>query len=140
MRHQRWCIWRGDGLALDYVADWEPVFKEFFRLLRPNGVLVFSVGHPSDDFHRFQNSANYFDVERIEQIWRGFGSEVVVPFYRRPLSAIINPLLAAGFLLDKILEPRPLPEFRDKEPEDYDRLMKQPGFICIRAKKTQAPT
>jgi SAM-dependent methyltransferase len=127
------------SLVLSYVPDWRPIFKEFFRLLRPSGLLVFSSGHPFDDFYRFLDRANYFEVERIEETWRGFGFEVVIPFYRRSLSEMINPLIAAGFLLDKILEPRPLPEFKDRDPEDYDKLMKQPGFICIRAKKPPNP-
>lgn len=123
------------SLAMSYVPDWQPIFTEFFCLLRPSGLLVFSAGHPFDDYYRFLDKANYFEVEHIEETWSGFGFEVTVPFYRRPLSAMINPLIAAGFLLDRILEPRPLPEFKDVEPEDYDRLMRQPGFICIRARK-----
>lgn len=123
------------SLALDYVANWDLVFREFFRVLQPAGTLVFSAGHPFHDFYRFKDGANYFAVEQIEEVWRGFGFEIVVPFYRRSLSAMINPLIDAGFLLDKILEPKPLPAFEAKEPEDYDRLMKQPGFICVRAKK-----
>jgi SAM-dependent methyltransferase len=123
------------SLALDYVADWELVFKEFFHVLRPAGRLVFSVGHPFADFLRAQGSSNYFDLEQVIETWRSFGFEVEVPFYRRPFTETIAPLLAAGFLLDKMLEPRPLPEFKDQEPEDYERLMKQPGFLCIRARK-----
>lgn len=34
------------SLALDYVTGWELIFKEFFRVLRPTGELVFSAGHP----------------------------------------------------------------------------------------------
>jgi hypothetical protein len=52
---------------------------------------------------------------------------------------MINPLIAAGFLLDQILEPVPLDEFKALETEDYERLIKEPGFICIRATKPAAP-
>src|SRR5918912_804330 len=34
------------ALALDYVEDWEQVFREFHRVLRQPGHLIFSVGHP----------------------------------------------------------------------------------------------
>ena len=127
------------SLVLSYVPDWQPIFEEFFRLLRLFGLLEYSADHPFDDFYRFLDRANYFEVERIKETWRGFGFEVLVPFYRWPLSEVINPLIAAGFLLDKIVEPQPLPEFKDREPADYDRLMKQPGFICIRTKKPPNP-
>jgi SAM-dependent methyltransferase len=127
------------SLAMDYVADWNHPFREFSRVLRPSGCLVFSVGHPFDGFYRFRDRANYFRIEAIEEMWTGFGFEIIVPFHRRPLSEMLNPLIAAGFHLESILEPRPLDEFRDAEPEDYEKLMKQPGFICFRARKPMAP-
>lgn len=125
------------SLALDYASDWELIFKEFFRVLRLTSVMVFSVGHPFHDFYRFKDNTNYFEIEQINETWRGFGFEIEVPFYRRSLSAMINPLIVSGFQLEEILEPKPLPEFEEEEPEDYNRLMRQPGFICIRAKKSQ---
>jgi SAM-dependent methyltransferase len=127
------------SLAMDYVPHWNHVFREFFRVLRPSGFLVFSVGHPFNDFYRFRDRANYFKVEPIEETWTGFGFEIKVPFYRRPLSEMLNPLIAAGFHLESILEPRPLDKFKDADPEDYEKLMKQPGFICFRARKPMAP-
>jgi SAM-dependent methyltransferase len=120
------------------VADWELVFGEFFRVLRPSGILVFSVGHPFDDFYRHEESANYFEVVAIEETWEGFGFQITVPFYRRPLSAMVNPLVSAGFIIETILEPRPLEEFKKRDPGDYEKLMKQPGFICFRAIKSLA--
>jgi SAM-dependent methyltransferase len=39
------------SLALDYVADWEPVFKIFPSDQWRVGILGY---HPSDDFHRFR--------------------------------------------------------------------------------------
>ena len=44
---------------------------------------------------------------------------------------MINPLLQAGFILDQILEPLPIEEFYEKDPEEYEELMPQPGFyVC----------
>jgi hypothetical protein len=48
---------------------------------------------------------------------------------------MVGPLLAAGFTLEQLLEPRPVAEFRDQNPEDYEKLMRQPGFLCFRARK-----
>lgn len=127
------------SLALDYVEDWDLAFGEFFRVLRPSGILVFSVGYPMPDYLHFRENANYYEIEMVEETWRGFGFEIKVPFYRRPFSAMINPLLSAGFRLEKILEPRPLEAFREKEPDDYDKLMKEPGFIFFRAVKLPGP-
>ena len=110
------------ALVLDYVEDWGPLFREFFRLLRHPGHLIFSVGHPFDEFFDHHPSGNYFDVERVEMTWRGFGDPVTVPYFRRPLGAMLDPLLAAGFLLDRLVEPRPVPEFKEHDPADYEKL------------------
>ena len=123
------------ALVLDYVEDWEYTFKEFYRLLRPGGCLVFSIGHPFQEFDLHRQTCNYFQVERVEYGWRGFGKPVDMPSYRRPLSAAINPLLEAGFILDKIIEPLPTPEFALKDPEGYEELIHNPGFLCLRAVK-----
>jgi SAM-dependent methyltransferase len=122
-------------LALDYVRDWQAVFREFFRVLGASGVLIFSCHHPAADFYIYHPEGNYFDVEAVGFDWTGFGSPVRMPYYRRPLQEMIGPLLEAGFVLERLLEPRPVPEFEERDAFSYERLMRQPGFICFRARK-----
>jgi SAM-dependent methyltransferase len=122
-------------LVMDYVKDWESTFREFHRVLKPAGILVFSMEHPFAKFDDHRLTSNYFLVERVEYTWRGFGKPVSVPSYRRPLSGVINPLLYAGFILDQILEPLPTAEFKQKDPGDYEKLSSSPGFMCIKAHK-----
>jgi SAM-dependent methyltransferase len=124
------------ALALDYVRDWAPVFASFYRRLRAPGTLVFSAGHPADEYYRLNPGGSYFEVEPVEAVFKAFGPEVVrVPYFRRPLGAMIAPLRAAGFALDCVLEPQPLPEFEAQDPKDYAELRRRPGFICFRAIK-----
>lgn len=127
-------------LVLDYIADWQPLFQEFYRVLQPGGMFVFSCGHPTGDFLYTQRKqltpGNYFDVERVVMEWRGFGEpNPVITSYRRPLGAMLNPLAQAGFVLDRILEPQPIAEFQAADPESYAQLMREPGFLCIRARR-----
>jgi SAM-dependent methyltransferase len=123
------------ALAMDYVRDWVSVFREFFRVLRAPGDLVFSAGHPFDEFFDHHRGGNYFEVERVQMEWTGFGHPVLVPYYRRPLGAMVDSILGAGFVLERLLEPRPTPQFKERDPADYEKLMRQPGFICFRAAK-----
>jgi hypothetical protein len=44
-------------------------------------------------------------------------------------------MFRAGFLMDDFLEPRPIPEGREKDPETYEKLSREPGFLCYRAVK-----
>lgn len=120
-------------LVMDYVKDWEFTFNEFHRVLRDGGVFVFSMEHPHPKFEAHRETSNYFEVELVEFTWRGFGKPIKVPTYRRSMGEVINPLLRAGFILDQILEPQPIDKFKEKEPEEYEKLMRAPGFMCIRA-------
>lgn len=121
-------------LMLDYVADLGQVFGEFHRILRAGRCLVFSIGHPFGDFVR-HDQGSYFDTRLVQERWRGFGGEVTVPFFRRPLQAVTDPLFQADFSMDRLLEPVPTDEFRQAEPAEYERIKKEPCFMVIRARK-----
>jgi len=125
------------GLTLDYVRDWRRPLGEFFRVLRTPGWLVFSVAHPFDEFYDHHPHGSYFDVEAVEMTfdWPAYGVRERIPYFRRPLSAMLDPLFSAGFRLERMLEPRPTPEFRSGDARDYEKLMRQPGFLCVRAAK-----
>ena len=122
------------ALVFDYIKDWESLFKELYRVLRLGGQLVFSVGHPFGDF-LLSPEGSYFDTELVVYEWRGFGVRVAMPAYRRPLGALIAPLLDAGFMLERLLEPQPTEEFKRRDLRHYEELMRQPGFLCVRAVK-----
>jgi SAM-dependent methyltransferase len=126
------------SLALDYLGDWLAVFKEFHRVSKPGGLLLFSASHPADEFYEHHPHGNYFDVEQVQYEWRGFGSPVMVPSYRRSFSAMVNPLFEAGFALERVLEPQPVEAFRHQDPQDYEKLMRRPGFICFRARRRES--
>ncbi len=48
---------------------------------------------------------------------------------------MVNPLVEAGFVLQRILEPVPTEQSRDSAPEEYEELTRCPGFMCVRALK-----
>jgi ubiquinone/menaquinone biosynthesis C-methylase UbiE len=122
-------------LVMDYIKNWRATFAEFFRVLKMGGILVFSMEHPMMKFFDHQAESNYFDVDQVTYTWRGFGTPVEVPSFRRSLAEIFNPLIEAGFTLDTVLEPLPTEEFKINAPKDYEELTRQPGFMCIRAVK-----
>jgi len=122
------------SLTLHYLKEWGPTFREFYRLLKTSGVLVFSVHHPFMDFTLFKRE-NYFTVGRIKDSWTTTLGEVEVEFYRRPLKAVISPLLENGFAIESLDEPMPTEDFRKRNPEGFERVSKRPQFLFIRAVK-----
>jgi SAM-dependent methyltransferase len=121
-------------LVLEYVKDWRFTLGEFFRALVPGGVAVVSVTHPFFDLQYFGSSA-YFDTELVRAEWRGFGRPVEVPSYRRPLGETLGAFTDVGFVLTRVVEPRPTEAFRAADPRHYDELMQQPAFLHIQARK-----
>jgi SAM-dependent methyltransferase len=124
-------------LALDYLKDWDRVFAQFNRALRSFGVLVFSAGHPFMDY-RSHTETSYYVTSPVKDIWTGFGIKVAVPYYRRPLSSMLTPLIDAGFTIERVLEPQPDETLKTASPRAYEALSELPGFLCVRARKATA--
>lgn len=120
------------SLAFHYVEDWKPLFRDLRRILRPGGWIVFSVQHPHADFEEYDDACNYHEVERVSATWNSFGEKVEVPTYRRPLAAVLEPTLDAGFRLDRLSEPTPTEEYREVAPERYEYEATHPNFLCLR--------
>lgn len=116
------------ALAIEYVDDRVAALRELRRVLRPGGALVLSRLHPTGDWLR--HGGSYFDVRVIHETWsKGWQ----VHYWLAPLQATCEEIFQAGFLIERLLEPRPVPEAAAVEPEDYDKLTREPrGFIVFR--------
>ncbi|MEI4828591.1 class I SAM-dependent methyltransferase [Bacillus sp. FJAT-53711] len=123
------------SLALHYLADWERTFAEFVRILKPNGTFLFSVHHPAMDIH-LSEKKEYFKRELLHDKWKKSGKYVDMYFYRRPLQDIINETIR-HFEIEKIVEPIPTEELKRNYSSSYEKLMKQPNFLIIKAKKKE---
>ena len=122
------------SLSIHYIKDWHPVFKEFYRILRPEGELIFSTHHPMFDF-KLSRTGMYHEIELIEDRWYRSGKTFQVPYYRRSFSEILNPVLSAGFIINKVLEPLPIPEAEQLQPEYYQELLKKSDILLLRSQK-----
>jgi hypothetical protein len=50
------------------------------------------------------------------------------------MSRIVNDLADAGFAIERMVEPIPTDAFRDARPDHYERMLRQPNFLLIRAR------
>ena len=118
------------SLVMHYIQDWQPVLREFYRVLSPGGQLVFSTHHPFTDWTMFERD-DYFELALLEDTW----DVGTVRFFRRSLSAMSRDLEATGFVIEKILEPRPEEVLKEIDRDLYQRLNQSPWRIMIRARK-----
>jgi SAM-dependent methyltransferase len=119
------------SLALHYVADWRVPLRSFASALRPGGWAVISLDHPFGPALPSQRGG-YFDTELVSEGWRKADVHVTQHFWRRPLAATIDAFADAGFVLDRIIEPRPSSEARERFPDELSGIADTPTFIVYR--------
>ncbi len=59
-------------------------------------------------------------------------------YWRQPLTASCAEFAAAGFLIERLVEPQPRPEMAGRFPEDFEKLEREPGFVVFRLLKPTA--
>lgn len=128
------------GLVLHYLRDWVAPLRELRRVFRPDGTLVFSTHHPASDVH-LAASGNYFATELIHDRWTKGGRNFDVTFWRRPLTDMFSAIEEAGFRVERLSEPQPLEQCRDRYPEAWARLTAEPHFVFFRlTSRSSTPT
>lgn len=115
------------SLTLQYLESWTLTFSEFNRVLKVNGNFIFSVHHPFEEFKL--SGENYFATEERKR-QRGTVS------FRRPLSLMTETLYQTGFVIERVLEPLPDAAYAEADPEGYEGLLKFPGLLVVRARKS----
>ena len=127
-------------LALHYIADVAPVFQHVWQTLRPTGRFVFSVEHPvlTSCDRAWQGGGerqawivdDYFDVGQRVTHW--LGAQVVK--YHRTVEEYFLGLQTAGFVVERLRESRPEPQWFAQE-KTYQRRTRIPLFLFLAARK-----
>jgi SAM-dependent methyltransferase len=114
------------SLVFDYFEDWTDVLLRLRPILRPDGWVAISDGHPSWVIR--SGRMNYFETGVLEDVWTKNGVSVANRYWHRPLSAAVEQIAGAGFVVEQIHESRATPEVVARFPELEDAV-DQPSFI-----------
>jgi SAM-dependent methyltransferase len=130
------------SLAFHYVADYAALVRRIANWLVPGGVLVFSIEHPiytarlpdlgwivgADGQRRGWSIDWYGDEGARSETWFVEG----VRKYHRTLATLVNGLISAGFVLERLIEPVPSAAWLADRPDSRDER-RRPMFVLFRA-------
>ncbi len=116
------------ALALEYLDDRVAALRRLRGSLAEGGALVLSRQHPTGDWLR--HGGSYFETRVIDETWsKGWR----LRYWLAPLERTCEEIHEAGFLIERLLEPRPRPDGRDQDRDAFDELHRAPvGFLALR--------
>ncbi len=118
-------------LMIHYIQDWSALMQELARILKPNGLFIFSTHQPHSEFQIFKLN-NYFTQQVVQDYWPSLN--VHVQFYHHTLHDLTESLYHAGFLIERMIEPLPQDGLQ-QDPHLYQLITTQPWFLFVRAIK-----
>lgn len=142
------------SLVLHYVKDWTQVLQEINRVLKSNGIFLFSTHNPvywgftkeinnNEKVRRLGYRKNlvtkqievfgdYLKVKKIRDIWY---NNFKVTYYHKPFSFMIKEIISSGFKIIECQEPKPTIETKKIAPEFWKKASRIPLFIIFKLKK-----
>jgi SAM-dependent methyltransferase len=131
------------SLTLHYVESFSSILGKIDRCLVGGGHFVFSVEHPiftaygNQDWHCDQSGTRlHWPVDRYftEGIRQAVFLGEEVTKYHRTLTTYLNSLIATGFELTGVVEPKPAEHLLGTDPEMLDEL-RRPMMLLVSARK-----
>lgn len=145
------------NMMLNEIENIKTPIREAFRVLKDDGVFVFSVTHPAWDLFMYAQEKAGAPSGKIKELGgyfrRGFaqylmggdnktnpklkgkyGKEFAVEHYQRPVSDYFNQLAEARFVVKRLLEPEPTTELLREAPRFAGHADHPIGliFYCIK--------
>jgi SAM-dependent methyltransferase len=141
------------SLAIHYIEDWHQVFREAYRILKPDSYFLFSCNHPvatsletvkdNGDVRISQLSRTRDRANDTVRITGDYSSrrhlkaiaDMQVTTWHKSIGEIAEEATDEGFLIANIKEPEPLEKMKELSRIDYQTLNKIPFFIIFRLLK-----
>jgi len=129
------------GLVLEYL-DRNNFFKEMSRILRKNGILLFSAHVPYNELgyriikgKQIFKFHNYFNEGKFYQHWPNFKTRMC--FKHATMETTIHSILKNGFIIEDYIDIKPPSWSRKKFTKDYERVIRLPPFFIMKLRKVK---
>ncbi len=135
------------SLVVHYMKDWNKMFKEMNRVLKKEGIIVFSTGNPVYEVnktvivkkkkYKVLGINNYFEENLSYNKWTNpyNKKKIRVPFYHKTYETIIKTILRNGFEIIDYKDCFPLIKAKKLFPKDYAKYSKMPMFMVFKLRK-----
>ncbi len=141
------------SLAMHYLRDWRPTLRNLHKVLKPDGLFLFSTHHPAYwSAEIIQNKSektrllgytkkhgrpmkvygDYQSTHKIDDRWFG---NMEVSYYHRPLAEILLEIGESGFVITDFIEPRPQKLLKKISRDDFEVMNKIPLFMILETRK-----
>ncbi|GAA1981060.1 class I SAM-dependent methyltransferase [Catenulispora subtropica] len=114
------------ALVYHHVYDRKQLLSELRRVLRPGARLLASGTHAAGEQRWLGGS--YYEGGRVDA---PVGDGLTINFERMTIERFVNELIDGGFVLERLLEPRPSEELREADPAEYERISDRPSVLTL---------
>jgi ubiquinone/menaquinone biosynthesis C-methylase UbiE len=132
------------SLVLCHLKNWGKVLREVKRVLKRNGIFIFSGYNPVTEkfvkikwfFRKFRELIGYFEEGEKRGIWtkdKSISSEIM--HYHKTYGTIIRLLVANGFEILDYEDCKPLESAKKDYPKEYQRSLNYPHFCAWKVRK-----
>jgi len=131
------------GLVIGYFKNLDKAFKEVYRVLKNNGIFVFSLTNPllevskhekGESRRLYRKFKNYFKEGKMYVKWPTF--RVKIPFYHRTFQSLIRTIIRNKFVIEDFVDAKPVKEGKKVNPEAYEAYSKIPHFCVFKVRKS----
>ena len=123
------------NLVLHYIKDLQQIYRLIHRTLKPGGVLLFNIEHPTFTAGVNQQFSADGTWPVTDYYYPGVRTTHFlnheVKKYHHTLTQILNGLLQTGFVIEAVEEAMPPEQWRGQMPEE----MRRPMMLLVRARK-----
>ncbi len=128
------------AMLVHYLKHLRPLFREISRILKKDGLFVFSFHHPVHECleRKTQKGKTVFTLSPYfhnqSYRWKMIGNMELISFHHT-FETVINTLNDAGFVIQRLVEPRPPVSSQKIDPRSYQFTKDYPSFCAIKAVK-----